>query len=45
MWHFEAATLNLKTGRKVPLKRRLRSWRFYRQPEILARLADDSLDR
>lgn len=45
MWHFEAATLNLVTGRALPLKRRLRAKRFYQRPEIRALLADDSLDR
>jgi len=44
LWHFEAATLNLVTGRPVPWKRRLRAWRFYRRPEIRALLADESLD-
>lgn len=45
LWHFEAATLNLVTGRKVPFKRRLRAWRFYRRPEIRDLLEDQSLDR
>lgn len=43
-WHFEAATLNYVTGRSLPYKRRFRTWRFYRRPEIRAILADTSLD-
>ncbi len=45
MWHFEAATLNLVTGRHVPWKRRLRAWRFYRRRDVRSILADDGLDR
>ncbi len=45
MWHFEAATLNLVTGRRLAWKRRLRAWLFYRRPEVRALLADASLDR
>jgi hypothetical protein len=44
MWHVEAATLNLVTGRKVPFKRRWRAKRFYARPEIQALLRDASLD-
>ena len=45
MWHFEAATLNLVTGRRVPWKRRLRSRLFYRRADVRSILEDDSLDR
>lgn len=44
-WHFEGATLNTVTGRSLPFKRRFRTWRFYRRPEVCAILADASLDR
>jgi hypothetical protein len=43
--HFEAATLNLVTGRRVPWKRRLRRWSFYRRAGVREILADESLDR
>lgn len=45
MWHFEAATLNLVTGRRIPWKRRRRAERFYRRPEIQAILNDSTLDQ
>lgn len=44
LWHFEGATLNMVTKRDIPLKRRFRSRRFYRRPEIRATLVDSSLD-
>lgn len=44
MWHFEAATLNLVRGRKIPWKRRRRAEHFYRRPKIQAILNDSSLD-
>ncbi|NKB32726.1 MAG: hypothetical protein GKR91_06475 [Pseudomonadales bacterium] len=43
LWHFEGATLNL-TRPGVPLKRKLRSWLFYKRTDIKAILADPSLD-
>lgn len=45
LWHFEAATLNLVTGRKLALKRRLRTWWFYQRTEIKCLLSDDGWDR
>jgi glycosyltransferase involved in cell wall biosynthesis len=44
LWHFEAATLNLVTGRALPWKRRRRARLFYQRPEILTLLARDDLD-
>ena len=44
LWHFEAATLNLVTGRRLPWKRRWRAKRFYQRPEILELLNNSSLD-
>ena len=44
LWHFEAATLNLVTRRKIPRKRRRTTERFYRRPDVHALLEDGSLD-
>ena len=44
IWHFEAATLNRVLGRKLSLKRRFRTWRFYRRQEIRQILNDSTLD-
>lgn len=43
-WHFEAATLNYVMGRRLPFKRRFRTWWFYRRPDVRTILADESLD-
>jgi glycosyltransferase involved in cell wall biosynthesis len=45
LWHFEAATLNGVTPRKVATKRRLRAWRFYRRSDVREILANDALDQ
>jgi glycosyltransferase involved in cell wall biosynthesis len=45
LWHFEAATLNLVTGRRVAPKRLRFAERFYRRPEIREILEDERLDR
>lgn len=44
LWHFEAATLNLVTGRQLPWKRRWRAKRFYQRPEIIELLNNAELD-
>lgn len=44
MWHFEGATLNVVTGRKIAPKRRRGAEQFYRRPEIQTILNDSSLD-
>ena len=45
LWHFEGATLNRVLNRKLPMKRRFRSWSFYHRREVKEILADSSLDR
>ena len=44
LWHFEAATLNLVTQRRIPRKRLRTTERFYRRSDVHAILEDDSLD-
>ncbi len=43
LWHFEAASLNVRRG-KPSVRRRIRAWRFYRRKEIRDALMDSSLD-